>query len=59
MLARKDLRLALDLASSLGMDMEQAKVNLEVTEAAIADGYGDHDMSAVAEYLRHRSQESD
>ena len=58
-LARKDLRLALDLAESLGMDMAQARVNLEVTEAAIAGGYGDHDMSAVAEYLRHHSQEVD
>ena len=55
-LTRKDLRLVLDLAESVGMDMTQAKVNLEVVEAAIAAGYGDHDTSAVAEYLRHRDK---
>ena len=57
-LAAKDLRLALDLGKSLGLDMAQAEVNLEVMAAAIAAGYGDHDMSAVAEYLRYHSQEA-
>jgi 3-hydroxyisobutyrate dehydrogenase-like beta-hydroxyacid dehydrogenase len=58
-LAKKDMLLALGLAGNLGADMPQAKVNLEVMEEAIAAGYGDHDMSAVAEYLRHGSLESD
>jgi 3-hydroxyisobutyrate dehydrogenase-like beta-hydroxyacid dehydrogenase len=57
-LEQKDLRLALDLAESLGVHLEQTRVNLEVTQAAIAAGYGDHDVSAVAEYLRHCSEEA-
>lgn len=56
-LAKKDLLLALALAEQLGADMAQARVNLEVIEAAIAAGYGDHDMSAVAEYLRKRGED--
>jgi 3-hydroxyisobutyrate dehydrogenase-like beta-hydroxyacid dehydrogenase len=56
-LERKDLLLALDVAESLGLDLAQARVNLTVVDAAIAAGYGDHDMSAVADYLRHGDEE--
>lgn len=51
-LAAKDLRLILALANRVGAGMQQGTANLEVTEAAIARGFGDHDMSALAEYLR-------
>jgi 3-hydroxyisobutyrate dehydrogenase-like beta-hydroxyacid dehydrogenase len=52
-LAKKDLNLALDLGESLGMEMAQTAATLDVVESAIAAGYGDHDVSAVSEFLRH------
>ncbi len=52
-LAHKDVRLALELAQQLGASMPQAEVNRRVLEAAIAAGYGEHDMAAVARYLRN------
>lgn len=58
-LERKDLLLVLDLAQHLDLEVSQARVNLAVAEAAIAAGYGDHDMSAVAEFLRHGSRTSE
>ena len=51
-LAVKDLRLALDLAAELGAPMEQAALNRDVLERAVAAGFGDLDESAVAAYLR-------
>ena len=51
-LAKKDLDLALDLADSAGASMRQAILNRSELVEAIAAGFGDHDMSAVAEYLR-------
>lgn len=51
-LAKKDLDLALDLACSAGASMPQAVLNRSELVEAIAAGFGDHDMSAVAEYLR-------
>ena len=51
-LAKKDLDLALDLARSVGASMPQAGLNRSELVEAISAGYGDHDMSAVAEYLR-------
>jgi 3-hydroxyisobutyrate dehydrogenase-like beta-hydroxyacid dehydrogenase len=51
-LAAKDLRLIHALAGASGVPIPQVATNLEVIEAAIAGGYGDHDMSAVAEHLR-------
>ena len=51
-LAKKDLDLALDLAGSVGASMPQAVLNRSELVDAIAAGFGDHDMSAVAEYLR-------
>lgn len=51
-LAAKDLRLALELAAAVGHTMPQAELDLAVVEAAAAAGYGDDDVSAVAEFLR-------
>lgn len=51
-LAKKDLDLALDLAASVGTAMPQAALNRAQVVDAIEAGFGDHDMSAVAEYLR-------
>lgn len=51
-LVAKDLRLILGLAESVGVTMSQGAANLAVTEAAIASGLGDRDMSAIAEHLR-------
>ena len=51
-LAKKDLDLALDLAGSAGASMPQAVLNRSELVEAITAGFGDHDMSAVAEYLR-------
>lgn len=56
-LARKDLDLALELAGSVGAALPQSELNRMVVGEAIGAGYGDHDMSAVAEYLR--SERSD
>lgn len=51
-LARKDLDLVLDLADSAGVSMPQAHLNRAQLVDAIEAGFGQHDMSAVAEYLR-------
>jgi 3-hydroxyisobutyrate dehydrogenase/2-hydroxy-3-oxopropionate reductase len=51
-LVAKDLRLILGLAEHVGAEMPQGAANLALTDSAIAAGLGDHDMSAIAEYLR-------
>ena len=51
-LAVKDLRLALELADEVGAPLEQAELNKDVLERAVAAGFGDLDESAVAAYLR-------
>ena len=51
-LVKKDLDLILGLADSVGVSMTQLTGGQTVTELAIAAGYGDSDMSAVASYLR-------
>ena len=51
-LARKDLDLALALAESVGSTLPQGELNRTVIAEAIEAGFGDHDMSAVAEHLR-------
>jgi 3-hydroxyisobutyrate dehydrogenase-like beta-hydroxyacid dehydrogenase len=53
-LARKDVRLVLDLADEVDVVMTQAKANLAVLDAAVAT-FGDQDMSALASYLRQHS----
>ena len=57
-LARKDLDLALDLAASAGAALPQGELNREVILKAIEAGFGDQDMSAVAQYLRTERSES-
>lgn len=52
LLASKDLRLALELASRVGHSMPQAELDLRVLEAAEGAGLGDEDIAAVAEHLR-------
>lgn len=54
-LARKDVRLILDLADSLDVVMAQGRTNLEVLEDAM-DRHGDQDMSALAVHLRELAQ---
>ena len=51
-LARKDLDLALALAESVGSTLPQGELNRTVIAEAIEAGFGDQDMSAVAEHLR-------
>ena len=51
-LAVKDLRLAMELADEVGAPLEQAALNRDVLERAVAAGLGELDESAVAVYLR-------
>jgi 3-hydroxyisobutyrate dehydrogenase/2-hydroxy-3-oxopropionate reductase len=51
-LVAKDLDLILGLAASVGHRMPQAELDARVVAAAVAAGYGEADVSAVAEYLR-------
>lgn len=51
-LVRKDLELITGLAAQVGAPMRQAETGLDVVRDAIAAGYGDADLSAIAEYLR-------
>ncbi|HZX38575.1 MAG TPA: NAD-binding protein, partial [Streptomyces sp.] len=53
-LAGKDLDLALALAERVGAPMEQAEANRRLVRAAGEQGFGDRDLSAMAEYLRGR-----
>ncbi|MFC9362266.1 NAD(P)-dependent oxidoreductase [Rhodococcus sp. NPDC057014] len=52
-LAAKDLRLITGLAAEVGAPMPQAALNLQETDEAIAAGFGEEDMAAVAVYLRN------
>jgi 3-hydroxyisobutyrate dehydrogenase-like beta-hydroxyacid dehydrogenase len=54
-LAAKDLDLILGLAEASEYTMPQAELNLEVLRRAIADGFAEDDVSAVAEMLRGNS----
>lgn len=51
-LALKDLRLIDELAAELGSPMPQSRVNLESYGRGVNEGFGGHDMAAVAELLR-------
>ena len=54
-LAIKDLHLALELAEEVGLDLPQAASNHRSLQMASAAGFGDYDVSGVAESLRgHR-----
>ena len=51
-LVLKDLNLIDRLASRSGVRMRQAERNREITESAVAAGFGGRDMSVLAEVLR-------
>jgi 3-hydroxyisobutyrate dehydrogenase-like beta-hydroxyacid dehydrogenase len=51
-LAKRDLDLILDLGERLRSPMPQAGVNRSILEAAVVNGFGERDVSAVADYLR-------
>lgn len=51
-LAAKDLRLITGLAATLGLEMPQARVNLDVLAGSSSRGRGDADFATVAEVLR-------
>jgi 3-hydroxyisobutyrate dehydrogenase-like beta-hydroxyacid dehydrogenase len=51
-LAAKDLSLITALAARAGAPMEQARVNHAIARRAAESGLGNHDMSAVAQFLR-------
>lgn len=54
-LAAKDVQLILGLAASLEVELPQAKTNLAVLDEAVAAGFAEADVSAIAELLRQRS----
>lgn len=56
-LAAKDLALLTDLADGLGCDPPQAAAVANVIAAAIAAGYGEEDLAALAPYLTSRRRE--
>lgn len=51
-LVEKDLELITALGTRVGAPMRQATTALEIVRGALADGYGERDLSAIAEYLR-------
>ena len=58
-LAIKDLRLALDLAAEVGLDLPQIASNHRALQAASAAGFGDYDVAGVAESLRGKQRDPD
>ncbi|MCY3805073.1 MAG: NAD(P)-dependent oxidoreductase [bacterium] len=58
-LAIKDLRLALDLAAEVGLDLPQIASNHGALQAASAAGFGDYDVAGVAESLRGKRRSAD
>lgn len=54
-LHRKDLGIALELASETGADLPVAALVAGVEDGLLADGHGDEDMSALARAVRRRS----
>ena len=54
-LARKDVALAIALASEAKVDLPQTHLNLAELERAEAAGFGERDMAAVLNYLRGKS----
>jgi 3-hydroxyisobutyrate dehydrogenase-like beta-hydroxyacid dehydrogenase len=51
-LMAKDLELITGLAERVGAPMRQAATTLDVVRSAIAEGYGQRDMSTIAVFLR-------
>jgi 3-hydroxyisobutyrate dehydrogenase len=54
-LMAKDLKYARQEGAHYGVELDTATCALAVFQGAIADGYGEQDLSAVVEFLRHRS----
>ncbi|MCX5250802.1 NAD(P)-dependent oxidoreductase [Streptomyces sp. NBC_00201] len=54
-LVAKDLDLVLALAERLGAPMQQAAVNRGVVADAVQQGFGERDLSALADFLRFRA----
>jgi len=48
----KDLELITGLAQRVGAPMDQAQTGLDIVRKAVAEGLGDHDLSAIAVFLR-------
>ncbi|GIF51573.1 3-hydroxyisobutyrate dehydrogenase [Asanoa ferruginea] len=58
-LVSKDADLVLALAERVGVPVAQAQANKAAVESAIADGYGQQDISTIAKHLRElRSRSS-
>src|SRR4051812_40014044 len=53
-LHRKDLRIALEEAKRLGLDMPVSRLVEREEDQLVAEGYGDEDVSALARLPRHR-----
>jgi 3-hydroxyisobutyrate dehydrogenase len=51
-LVAKDLELITGLGARVGAPMRQASTSLGIVRDAIAEGFGDRDLSAIAVYLR-------
>ena len=51
-LVAKDLELITELGERVGAPMRQAATSLAIVRDAIADGYGERDLSAIAVHLR-------
>ena len=51
-LVAKDLELITGMAKRVDAPMRQAATSLDIVRSAIASGFGDRDLSAVAAYLR-------
>ena len=51
-LVAKDLRLILGLGERVGAPMRQAETSLDIVGDAIASGFGQRDLSAIAAFLR-------
>jgi 3-hydroxyisobutyrate dehydrogenase len=53
-LARKDVRLALQLASATNVDMPQTRATYDVLEAAGESNYDGRDMAAIVNFMREK-----
>lgn len=51
-LVAKDLELITGLGATVGVSMQQAKTDLDIVRQAIESGMGNHDLSAIAVFLR-------
>jgi 3-hydroxyisobutyrate dehydrogenase-like beta-hydroxyacid dehydrogenase len=51
-LVAKDLELITGLGERVGAPMRQAATTLDIVRSAIANGFGERDLSAIAVFLR-------